>query len=174
MPTADSAFLSRLAVCLQRTFGKIDRTHEDPDWPAWNFCLVDLNYTASPDGAEEQTYYALQVTLPCNRIWEGSDDNETYTSLCYNHYHPEFFSSISETGKQYFWPLNFNASNASVTLNHLYRSQASPAPHLTALVLRHQLQVCYAVWHNRTKMTTKDEMLPVGGCSIFVDPWSQD
>ena len=61
---------------------------------------MDLNYTATPDRAQEQSFYALQVTLPCSRIWEGQNDNLTYTSLCYNHYHPEYFSSISETGRQ--------------------------------------------------------------------------
>lgn len=78
--------------------GEIDRLYDDPEWPAWNFCLVDLNYTATPERAQEQSFYALQVTLPCSRIWEGQSDNLTYTSLCYNHYHPEYFSSISETG----------------------------------------------------------------------------
>lgn len=83
----------------QRATGEIDRIYDDPEWPAWTFCLVDLNYTAKPDRGEEQNYYALQVTLPCSRIWEGHNDNLTYTSLCYNHYHPEYFSSISETGE---------------------------------------------------------------------------
>lgn len=87
-----------LYSCNKRTEGAVDRVYETPQWPAtWNICLVDLNYTAALDGTnEEQSFYALQVTLPCDRIQPGAEGDAGFTTLCYNHYHPELFSSISD------------------------------------------------------------------------------
>jgi len=41
----------------------VERVYDSPQWRAtWNFCLVDLNYTAVLDGTtDEQSFYALQV-----------------------------------------------------------------------------------------------------------------
>lgn len=86
-----------LYSCNERTEGEVERQYEGPQWRSWNFCLVDLNYTAVLDGtSEEQSFYALQVTIPCDRIHPGTGGDPGFTSLCYNHYHPEYFSSISD------------------------------------------------------------------------------
>jgi len=87
-----------LYSCNERTEGSVERVYDSPQWRAtWNFCLVDLNYTAVLDGTtDEQSFYALQVTLPCDRIQPGTGEDPGSTGLCYNHYHPEYFSSISK------------------------------------------------------------------------------
>ena len=83
---------------MQKAKGEIQFMYPRDLWTSENFCIVDLNYTANEHTVSEQSYYAIQVALRCDRIHPDEALHKNVTTLCYNHFHPEFFASSTDPG----------------------------------------------------------------------------
>ena len=84
---------------MQKATGEIQYTYDTSSWVTADFCMVDLNYTANENTVNAQSFYAIQVALRCDRMHVAAEANKTVTTLCYNHYHPEFFASATDPGQ---------------------------------------------------------------------------